>query len=58
MLRYSKFVKLFGASSSCYADFIFEVCAGGLPYVDEPAFIERLNSLIGQQHIDYGYPGL
>lgn len=56
-LRYSKFVKLFGATSvPCHADFVFENCVGGLPYVDEPGLIEGLNEVIDRFHIDYIYP--
>ena len=42
-LRSSKFVKLYGATSvACHADFVFENCVEGLPYVDEPELVDRL----------------
>ena len=56
-LRYSKFVKLYGATSvPCHADFVFENCVEGLPYVDEPGLIDRLNQVIDEFAIDYVYP--
>ena len=56
-LRYSKFVKLYGATSvACHADFVFENCVEGLPYVDEPGLIDRLNQVIDEFAIDYVYP--
>ena len=56
-LRYSKFVKLYGATSvACHADFVFENCVEGLPYVDEPGLIDRLNQVIDELEIDYIYP--
>ena len=56
-LRYSKFVKLYGATSvPCHADFVFENCVEGLPYVDEPELIDRLNQVIDEFEIDYVYP--
>lgn len=56
-LRYSKFVKLYGATSvPCHADFVFENCVEGLPYVDEPELIDRLNQVIDEFAIDYVYP--
>lgn len=56
-LRYSKFVRLYGATSvACHADFVFENCVEGLPYVDEPGLIERLNQVIDELEIDYIYP--
>lgn len=56
-LRYSKFVRLYGATSvPCHADFVFENCVEGLPYVDEPGLIDRLNQVIDEFAIDYVYP--
>ena len=56
-LRYSKFVRLYGATSvACHADLVFENCVEGLPYVDEPGLIERLNQVIDELEIDYIYP--
>lgn len=56
-LKFSKFVKLYGATSvPCHAEFVFESCAVGLPYVDDAGLIESLNALIDEWHIDYVYP--
>jgi len=56
-LCHSKFVRLFGATSvPCHADFVFARCEEGLPYVDEPGLIDRLNELVDRLGIDYIYP--
>ena len=56
-LKNSKFVKLFGATSvPCHAEFVFQVCASGLPFVDDPALIPALNQVIDAYQIDYVYP--
>ena len=56
-LRYSKFVKLYGGTSlPCHADFVFENCIEGLPFVDDPALIDCLNSVIDKYGIDFIYP--
>ena len=56
-LRYSKFVRLFGATSvPCHAEFVFARCFEGLPFVNEPGLIEALNRIIDENGIDYVYP--
>ncbi len=57
-LQYSKFVKLFGATSlECHADFVFENYIEELaPYVDDPAFVPYMNRIIDQYEIDWIYP--
>lgn len=56
-LRNSKFVRLYGATSvPCHADFVFENCADGLPFVDDPNLIDELNKVIDQWGIEYIYP--
>ena len=56
-LKFSKFVKLFGATSvPCHAEFVYERCAENVPYVDDPALIDSLNALIDEWQIDYVYP--
>ena len=56
-LRRSKFVRLFGATSvPCHAEFVFERCFEGLPFVDEPGLIDALNRIIDESAIDYVYP--
>ena len=56
-LRDSKFVRLFGGTSvDCHADFVFKNCIGGFPFVDEPGFVEYINRITDEYHIDYIYP--
>ena len=56
-LKNSRFVKLFGATSvDCHADFVFENCISGVPYVSEPGLIEFLNRVIDRYHIEFLYP--
>lgn len=56
-LKYSKFVKLFGATSvDCHADFVFKECEGDVPFVDDPGLIDALNDIIDRHAIDYVYP--
>ena len=56
-LRYSKFVKLFGATSvPCHAEFVYENCAEGVPYPEAPDFAEKVNEIVDRFDIDYIYP--
>ena len=56
-LKNSKFVRLFGATSvPCHAEFVFQTCVTGLPFVDDPALIPALNRVIDTYGIDYVYP--
>ena len=56
-LKSSKFVKLFGATSvDCHADFVFENCFSGAPYVTDPDLIGYLNRIIDEYRIDFIYP--
>lgn len=56
-LRYSKFVKLFGGTSTpCHAEFVFENCAEDIPYPDSPEFVAKVNAAVDKYHIDYIYP--
>lgn len=56
-LKFSKFVRLFGATSvACHAEFVFENCVDGVPFVDDPALIDSLNEIIDKYKIDYVYP--
>ena len=53
----SKFVKLFGATSvPCHAEFVFENCAEGVPFPDQPGFLEAMNRVVDEFQIDYIYP--
>ena len=57
-LKYSKFVRLFGATSlECHADFVFENYIEELaPFVDDPDFIPYMNRIIDKYRIDWIYP--
>ncbi len=56
-LRYSKFVRLFGATSvPCHAEFVFARCFEGLPFAGDPGLVEALNRIIDENGIDYIYP--
>lgn len=56
-LKYSKFVKLFGATSvECHAEFVYAECVTGVPFVDDDALIPALNDVIDRFNIDYVYP--
>ena len=56
-LKNSKFVRLFGATSvPCHAEFVFQTCVTGLPFVDDSALIPALNRVIDAYGIDYVYP--
>lgn len=56
-LKYSRFVRLFGGTSvPCHAELLFENCIEGFPFIDDPGFIDCLNSVIDEYHIDYVYP--
>ena len=56
-LKDSKFVRLYGATSvDCHADFVFENCISGVPFVDAPELIDSLNAIIDEYRIDMVYP--
>ena len=56
-LKYSKFIKLFGGTSvDCHADFLFENCIDGFPYIGEDGFVNYLNAVIEKYNIDFIYP--
>ena len=56
-LSTSKFVKLYGATSvPCHAEFVYENCAEGVPYVDDPGFVDAINAIVDRWGIDYIYP--
>lgn len=56
-LKYSKFVRLFGGTSvKCHAEFVFEPCIEGFPYVNDEGFIEYMNRVTDEYGIDYIYP--
>ena len=46
-LKNSRFVRLFGATSvPCHAEFVFQRCFSGLPFVDDPDLISAINRII------------
>lgn len=56
-LKYSKFVKLYGATSVAdHSEFVFKNLISGLPFVDNPRFIECMNDVIDKEGIDCVYP--
>jgi hypothetical protein len=57
-LKFSRHVELVGASSvpSNHGKYIFKNYIEGLPFVDEPTFIERLNETIEAREIDFVFP--
>jgi hypothetical protein len=57
-LRISRHVELVGASSvpSNHGKYVFKNYVEGLPFVDEPTFIEKLNETIETNRIDYVFP--
>lgn len=56
-LKYSKFVELYGCSSvSCHAEFLFERYIEGVPFPNDPAFVDSINKVIDEYGIDLIYP--
>lgn len=56
-LKYSKFVRLFGGTSTaCHAQFVFERCIEGIPFVDAEDFVDVINAITDKYDIDYIYP--
>ena len=56
-LKNSRFVSLYGVTSvDCHADFVFQNCIAGAPYVSDPDLIAFLNRVIDEYKIDTVYP--
>ena len=56
-LKYSKFIKLYGATSvPCHAEFVFERCFVGVPFVGDDKLIDELNRIIDANAIDFIFP--
>lgn len=56
-LKYSKFVELYGCSSvSCHAEFLFKNYIEGVPYPNDPGFVDAINIIIDEYGIDLIYP--
>lgn len=56
-LKYSKFVRLFGANSTpCHGEMLFQNYTEGIPMVDDERFVDSINEIIDKYHIDYIYP--
>lgn len=53
------FITLIGASSVAdHGKFVFRNYIEGLPYIADPAFIERFSELLKKERIDYIYPAM
>lgn len=58
-LKEIPFIELIGASSvDDHGKFVYRQYAGGLPYIGEPGFLERLNEAIDARHVDFVFPAL
>jgi predicted ATP-grasp superfamily ATP-dependent carboligase len=56
-LKYSMHVELFGASSiDDHGKFVYKNYIGGVPFVDEPSFINSINKIVKENNIDFIYP--
>jgi len=57
-LRFSRHVELLGASStpSNHGKYAFDDYTDGLPYVDNPRFLDRLNELVDQRGVALIFP--
>lgn len=57
-LKFSKFVELYGVNSvPSHGEFVFKnYIETDLPYITDPGFIDRFNSIIDQYGIEYVYP--
>lgn len=56
-LKYTKFVKIYGATSvDCHAQFLFENLFENVPYVKDPNFVASFNEIITKYKIDFIYP--
>lgn len=56
-LRYSMHVELFGASSiDDHGKFVYKNYIGGVPFVDEPNFLDSINRIVKENSINFIYP--
>ena len=56
-LKDCKEFELIGATSvDCHAEMVFKNCVNGMPFVDDPGFIDALNNIIDMCGIEYVYP--
>lgn len=56
-LKYSTHFEVYGLSSvPCHASFVFSNYIEGLPFYTESNFIDELNQIIDENHIDFIYP--
>lgn len=56
-LKYSKFVTIFGGTSvSDHSEFVYKNLIEGFPYIYEEGFLQYLNYVIEEYHIDCIYP--
>jgi CDP-4-dehydro-6-deoxyglucose reductase, E1 len=56
-LKYNKHFKLIGGSSvEDHGKFVYENYIGGIPFINDENFVERVNELVLNNHIDAIYP--
>jgi len=58
-LKYSKLLTVFGGTSvSDHSEYVYSNLISNIPYLTEPDFLIRLNSIIDEYDIDFIYPAL
>lgn len=58
-LKDISFIELYGASSTAdHGKFVFENYIEGIPYITAPDFLEKMNQVLDEHHIDYLYPAM
>ena len=58
-LRDVYFIRLIGASSvQDHGKCVYENYIEGIPFVDSPDFIDRINEIVREEHIDFIYPAM
>lgn len=58
-VKYSTYFNLIGASSvDDHGQYVFEDYIDGVPYVDDPAFIQSLAKIVKERNIDAIYPAM
>ena len=56
-LKYSKFVEIYGGTSADdHSEFVYKNLIKGFPYIDSEGFLDYLNQVIEEYHIDCVYP--
>ncbi len=58
-LKDIRFITLFGASGADdHGRFVYQNYIGGVPFIDDPAFLTEFNRVIDEQEIDFVFPAL